>query len=138
MLPALKDVSVPGGSSAILLLQQLYAFTVLRLLFWAISLGTQRLARVGRAVVGASYTVYLLHQSVVVALASALAWASWPPLLEILIIATVSFGVPFMIHRHFVSRHPVAAFLLNGTPIAGAGFERRGTGKLTTLAQGNQ
>ncbi|KAA0681974.1 acyltransferase family protein [Roseomonas genomospecies 6] len=64
----------------------------------------------------ASYTIYLLHHLVVMALGFALLAVPAPPLLEFAAITAVGLFLPLAIHHRLVRRSPTLRFLMNGVP----------------------
>lgn len=69
-----------------------------------------------RALSQASYTIYLLHHLVVMALGFALLAVTAPPLLEFAIVTAVGLFVPLAVHHGLVRRSPTLRFLMNGVP----------------------
>ena len=69
-------------------------------------------ARIDR-LVDASFTIYLLHHPVVVALAILCVWAALPPLLSWSAICVTAFVLPYAAHR-LLRRSPLALWLFNG------------------------
>ncbi|MDQ2101478.1 acyltransferase family protein [Azospirillum isscasi] len=69
-----------------------------------------------RALSQASYTIYLLHHLVVMALGFALLAVPAPPLLEFAGITAVGLVLPLAVHHGLVRRSPTLRFLLNGVP----------------------
>lgn len=121
VIQTVSGASFRGAWMLYVTLGNVYAIVVLRLIFWSVA----QLVRTGGSrwdsiLVESSYTVYLLHQLVVIAATSTLAWVPWPPLLKLPIIITVAFSLPFAFHRFFVEKSPWLAFLINGTPLSRA------------------
>jgi glucan biosynthesis protein C len=89
---------------------------------WAASLGClaagrallNRPSALARALADASYTVYLLHQVVVVALGLALVPADVPVGAKFAVVATGGFLIPWAAHVFLVRRYRWLQFLFNG------------------------
>ena len=100
-----------------LVLENVYALAPLRLIFWGVSALVRTERAWSTAIVGASYTVYLLHQVVIKATASSLAWLPWHPLLKVPVIVCFGFAIPFGVHQLFVRKSRWLSFLLNGVSL---------------------
>ncbi len=72
--------------------------------------------------VDASFTIYLLHHPIVVALAIAFTFVPWPPLVEWAAICAIALGLSYGAHR-LVRRSALLLWLMNGVARAKA---RRG------------
>ena len=119
VIQAISTASFQGAWALSSVLRNVYAIVALRLIFW----GVEQIVQAGYSrwdalLVNASYTVYLLHQVVVVAVASLLAWMPWPPLIKIVIIIASAFLLPFVFHHFVVQRSSRLSFLLNGTTLS--------------------
>jgi glucan biosynthesis protein C len=119
IVQAVSHASFRGAWTLSSGLVAVYAIAPLRLIFWAVAHAVRGgVPRPVSAIVEASFTVYLLHQLVVVSVASQLAPVPWPPLLKIPFIISTALLLPFVFHRVFVVHSPLLAFLLNGVPAA--------------------
>ena len=111
----LRLATFRGAYTLHLLVGHGYALAMLRVIFFLVARlvheGTEALIN---TLVDSSFTVYLLHQVVVVFMATLFVNVAWPPVVEIAIILTVALVVPYLVHRHVVMRSPLVAFLLNG------------------------
>ena len=95
----------------------IYALVIIRAIFFLVAeFISERSRAIVNTLADSSFTVYLLHQVVVVFMATLFVNVAWPPVVEIAIILTVALMVPYMVHRHVVMRSPLVAFLLNGAP----------------------
>ncbi|GAB5348505.1 acyltransferase family protein [Alteriqipengyuania sp. 357] len=106
------DILFDGLSSLCL------AQTILALLLRVVRTGSATIDRL----VDASFTIYLLHHPVVVALAILCIGASLPPLASWLIICVGAFVLPYGAHR-LLRRSPLVLWLMNGVRPKGS---RRG------------
>lgn len=61
-----------------------------------------------------SYTIYLLHQPIIVVLSFYLVKTSMNIYFLFFIISLSSFVVPFLVHKYFIKKNRVLRFLLNG------------------------
>lgn len=119
IVQAISHASFRGAWTLSTILGAVYAIAALRLIFWGVAQGVKNgVPQPVAAIVDASFTVYLLHQVVLVAVASRLAPVPWPPLIKMLFIITAAFCLPFVFHHVLVARFPMLAFLLNGVPSA--------------------
>jgi len=64
-------------------------------------------------IVGASFTIYLLHHPIIYALATAFLLVSWPPVVEFVLIGVTAGLLSYGAHR-LIRRSPIALFLMNG------------------------
>ena len=125
-MQGVAHASFRGAWTLSFLLGAVYAIAPLRLIFWGVAHAVRGgVPRPVVAVVDASFTVYLLHQLVVVGVASLLAPVPWSPVLKIPFIISAAFLLPFVFHRVFVVHSPQLAFLLNGVPAARARMRSR-------------
>ncbi len=86
-----------------------------RLCFGAFRRWASRESSVFRYLSDASYTVYLFHHILVVALATLLLGLSWPPLLKFTVVVSVTLALTLLIHEFLILRSPLLRLLFNGT-----------------------
>lgn len=67
-----------------------------------------------RSLADASYTIFLFHQVIVVALALALMHTSLPLAAKFTIVVTLAFALSYAIHRYLVEPIPLLALVFNG------------------------
>jgi glucan biosynthesis protein C len=67
-----------------------------------------------RRIADASYTIYLVHFPIIVAVNAQLARVAWSPLTKYAIAVTLAAWLGYRFHTHVVKRSTVAAFLFNG------------------------
>lgn len=110
------STGLPGlaGKSLHLLASTLLVWLVIRMLFSAFRRIASEASPRFRYLSDASYSIYLMHHLIVVALASWLLTVHWGAWLKFGIVLAVTVGLSLAIHHFLILRHPLLRFLFNG------------------------
>ncbi|HEX7801286.1 MAG TPA: acyltransferase family protein [Pseudoxanthomonas sp.] len=110
------STGLPGlaGKSLHLLASTLLVWVVIRMLFSAFRRIASEASSLFRYLSDASYSIYLMHHLIVVALASWLLTVHWGAWLKFGVVLSVSVGLSLAIHHFLILRHPLLRFLFNG------------------------
>lgn len=109
-----------AGKSLRLLASTLLVWVVIRMLFSAFRRIASGASPLFRYLSDASYSIYLMHHLIVVALASWLLTVHWGAWLKFGIVLSVTVCLSLAIHHFLVLRHPLLRFLFNGKPLSSA------------------
>lgn len=93
---------------------------VIRMLFAVFRRIASNASTLWRYLSDASYSIYLMHHLVVVALASWLLTVHWGAWLKFGTVLSLTVVVSLAIHHFLILRHPLLRFLFNGKPTANA------------------
>lgn len=127
-----SDLHGIAGKSLHLLASTLLVWVVIRMLFSAFRRIASGASPLFRYLSDASYSIYLTHHLIVVALASWLLTVHWGAWLKFGVVLSATVGLSLAIHHFLILRHPLLRFLFNGKPLpdtraGGIGAQQAGT-----------